>query len=693
MTKKVILVTTLGHSWQVVPELIGFTNPSDYDFYQNHPQLSDILKIREETGIKNSNELWVITTDSNYSNEQLVFLDNWISKKVSTITRKAFILKSIEDILDKIHCDYMTDLIYRVVLRATQEVESIDDLFLSLTGGRKTMSADMQEAGNIFGCRAMLHVIDKGKIDRDAPLLNNEHLEYGKYFTPIVTYVDKKPSSIVYLPTDLREDPQFYVNEGSTTSSTFLIKEVKKRQKMQASIALNFYQDLSKKDKNSNFHLLYSLEPQKIKQLKETSIEEKEELLRKLPKAELHCHLGGIATPSEIIRIAKKEQNEIDNIKEHNRDFKNWLDSINKLIKSSSIDSLRQIAFNKEGLRKRFDNVPEPFNLIGFVNMFANRDDMLEKIIYGDYLDNNKFKNIGIENYEALGDLQGSGLLKTRNTIKEACIILSEKAKEENVIYFELRCSPQNYVSKDLTADEVIKIITESLCNKSTLFKLIFIPSRHGSVNKIEETIHITKNALLNNSKNFKDIFVGFDLAGNEQYGKPSELRELFLPLLKDCIKITIHAGETESADSIWEAVYHLSADRIGHGLKLYDKRELLDKFIDRKISVEMCPSSNMQIVGFNMKDNKFDRVYPLKRYLQDGLKVTINTDNPGISRTTFSNEYLVASKMVDGGLSIWDTVQIIKNSFTSAFCKFEERRRVILEAEKEIVDLLQTDY
>ena len=92
---------------------------------------------------------------------------------------------------------------------------------------------------------------------------------------------------------------------------------------------------------------------------------------------------------------------------------------------------------------------------------------------------------------------------------------------------------------------------------------------------------------------------VAFDLAGNEQKQTPAAIREDFLPLLERCLQITIHAGETASAESIWEAAHHLQADRIGHGLKLGDHLELLRRFIDRKIAVEMCPSSNQQIVGF----------------------------------------------------------------------------------------------
>lgn len=82
-------------------------------------------------------------------------------------------------------------------------------------------------------------------------------------------------------------------------------------------------------------------------------------------------------------------------------------------------------------------------------------------------------------------------------------------------------------------------------------------------------------------------------------------------------INITIHAGETESVDSIWQAVYHLSAERIGHGLRLNDKPELVKSFLDKNIGIEMCPSSNDQIVGFFRNEALS---YPLKSYMEQGL-------------------------------------------------------------------------
>ena len=165
------------------------------------------------------------------------------------------------------------------------------------------------------------------------------------------------------------------------------------------------------------------------------------------------------------------------------------------------------------------------------------------------------------------------------------------------------------------------------------------------------------------------------------------------MPLLQRCARLTIHAGETDDASSIWEAVYLLGADRIGHGLTLKDKPELLQRFIDRRITLEMCPSSNFQIIGFrdNYAPQSYSTTkYPLKDYLEQGLKVTVNTDNPGISRTDFTRELHRAARLTPGGLSAWEILQLVRNSFRATFVSHRISKELILKAEAEILEILK---
>ena len=89
--------------------------------------------------------------------------------------------------------------------------------------------------------------------------------------------------------------------------------------------------------------------------------------------------------------------------------------------------------------------------------------------------------------------------------------------------------------------------------------------------------------ALKRKNADFAARLAGIDLAGNEGDGKAADFRERFMPFLQNCIHVTIHAGETELVESVWQAVYHLNAERAGHGLNLLENESLLRHFADRK--------------------------------------------------------------------------------------------------------------
>ncbi|MBN2707165.1 MAG: hypothetical protein JXR89_12100 [Deltaproteobacteria bacterium] len=184
---------------------------------------------------------------------------------------------------------------------------------------------------------------------------------------------------------------------------------------------------------------------------------------------------------------------------------------------------------------------------------------------------------------------------------------------------------------------------------------------------------------------------VGLDLAGDENRGRPKSIAPKLEEVFAHCLPVTIHAGEGSSADAVWQAAYHLHADRIGHGLTLVENQELMKRFRDRNICVEMCPSSNLEVVGFyepGSVDPLCERRYPLKELWHQGLPLTICTDNPGISRTTLSREYLLASRLVDG-LSRWEALALIKQGFAHAFSAAVRREALLKKADRLIYDLI----
>ncbi|MDR2419212.1 MAG: hypothetical protein LBD79_09185 [Treponema sp.] len=187
-----ILVTTLGMSWQIIPELISFTNHLVYDYFTGN---ESVQLLREKHFISPVDECWVITIENQPDvGKILAWANHWHS-----IVKIAH-CKNIRNFSTSEEIQRMRSFIYRVVLKASSlTTDSAGKLYLSLSGGRKTMSADMQEAGNLFGCNAMLHIIDCKKIpheQKDDPL-TEEPGKYAQYFMPVIINESVQPSFII----------------------------------------------------------------------------------------------------------------------------------------------------------------------------------------------------------------------------------------------------------------------------------------------------------------------------------------------------------------------------------------------------------------------------------------------------------------------------------------------------------------
>ncbi|HHK42758.1 MAG TPA: hypothetical protein ENJ50_10105, partial [Planctomycetaceae bacterium] len=248
----------------------------------------------------------------------------------------------------------------------------------------------------------------------------------------------------------------------------------------------------------------------------------------------------------------------------------------------------------------------------------------------------------------------------------------------------------------NLSVDDVLEEILNGLDQIDCCdVRLILIASRHRRADRILEHVQRTMEWLDRNER-FAERFVGFDVAGDEMSCRPAELRSQLAQLRHRVVRFTVHAGEGPEhgryIENVWQAIYELSADRIGHGLSLGAHDRLVRLVRDRGIAIELCPSSNDQIIGYRnrfLSDPHIYDEYPLADYMESGLRVTINTDNRGISRTTLSNEYLRAAAMMPKGLTRWQVLQLVRNGFRAAFCDYQTRQQLLRDAETEIVKLV----
>jgi adenosine deaminase len=157
------------------------------------------------------------------------------------------------------------------------------------------------------------------------------------------------------------------------------------------------------------------------------------------------------------------------------------------------------------------------------------------------------------------------------------------------------------------------------------------------------------------------------DLAGDEVHYPARAFKDPFQRARAAGLHITVHAGEASGAESVRDAITLLGANRIGHGIHCIENSEVVQMLYRRNIALEVCPTSNFQtgaVLGLT--------AHPLNDLFGLRLKVTINTDDPSVSDTTLTDEYLVAVRAI--GLQKRLIFRALRNAIESAFIPDEER-------------------
>ncbi|MBK8026608.1 MAG: adenosine deaminase [Chloroflexi bacterium] len=242
-------------------------------------------------------------------------------------------------------------------------------------------------------------------------------------------------------------------------------------------------------------------------------------------------------------------------------------------------------------------------------------------------------------------------------------------AASDNVRYMELRFTPQalNNLMK-CAFDDIVDWVCEATAEASSVYGiqcgLILSMNRHESLEIGEGVVEAAIN--------FKDRgVVGIDLAGQEMGFSSLPFTKLFERAKSEGLFITAHAGEWSGADMVREAVEALGADRIGHGVRAVEDPEVIALLIRRSIPLEVCPTSNVDsgvIGGY--------AAHPVKRLYQQGVRTTLNTDDPLISNITLSDEYSAAMKLL--GFSPVDIKRHIIIAAESAFLAPEGRANLV---------------
>jgi adenosine deaminase len=211
-----------------------------------------------------------------------------------------------------------------------------------------------------------------------------------------------------------------------------------------------------------------------------------------------------------------------------------------------------------------------------------------------------------------------------------------EDAAKDNVRYMELRFTPvalsraERFPLHDVI-DWVITSTKDAAQKHDVIVKLIVSVNRHEGTDLAEQVAWLAADHI-------KDGIVGMDLAGNEADFPSQPFYGIFKEAKQAGLHVTIHAGEWGPSYNIREAIQEIGAERIGHGVRVLEEESIVGLARERGTAFEVCITSNYQSGVFESLET-----HPLMKMHEAGLNVTINTDDPSISRITLSHEYYTA--------------------------------------------------
>jgi adenosine deaminase len=273
-------------------------------------------------------------------------------------------------------------------------------------------------------------------------------------------------------------------------------------------------------------------------------------------------------------------------------------------------------------------------------------------------------------------------VMQSEDALERIAYELAEDATEDGVRYIEVRNAPLLNVVQGLTLVQAVEAPLRGLRRAENDFgitaRFIICGLRQFPP---ESSLEMAKLAV-----EFKNEgVVAFDLAGGEKGNPAAKHVEAFRYAREHNLGVTVHAGEGDGAESVRQAVHVCGANRIGHGTRLIEDADLTQYVNDRRIALEVCLTSNVQT---RVADSY--ATHPLREYFDQGLNVTLNTDNRLMSGTTLTDEYVHAAEQL--GFTLDELAGIALNGFESAFLPWEERLMLIEEVSDTIDELIGLD-
>lgn len=251
------------------------------------------------------------------------------------------------------------------------------------------------------------------------------------------------------------------------------------------------------------------------------------------------------------------------------------------------------------------------------------------------------------------------GFWPDREAIERVACEAVEDAARDHVCYLELRYAPVHFArGRGFRPLDVIDWIYQSARRAAKDYgihvEFIATAARHYPLEINLPGIEAVLEA-------GRERFAGFDVAGDELHFPLEPFAPYFKRIKQAGLGLTLHAGEAGGASNVREAIERFDADRIGHGVHIIEDESVIHLALERNIPFEMCLTSNIQTATVPSLCQ-----HPAKRLLDQGLCITLNTDDPSISRTDLTREWELA--LAEAGFSPADLKKALLNSLRAAF-------------------------
>ena len=240
-----------------------------------------------------------------------------------------------------------------------------------------------------------------------------------------------------------------------------------------------------------------------------------------------------------------------------------------------------------------------------------------------------------------------------------------EKCAEDKVVHTEMFFDPQTHTERGVEFATVIAGLKRACQDAQQKLgissQLIMCFLRHLSEEKAFET--------LEQALPFKDEIIAVGLDSSEVGHPPAKFERVFAKAREEGFLIVAHAGEEGPPEYVWEALDLLKVNRIDHGVRSEEDKQLMARLIAEKMPLTVCPLSNLKLCVVNdMKEHN------IRRLLQQGVHVTVNSDDPSYFGGYMNDNFIAIAESLD--LTDAELKTLAKNSFEASFISDDEKQK-----------------